>query len=309
MSEAARTVMIRNVSNVIPIYHMQSFKLPDVTIKKLNYAQQAFWRNKKTNKDLQNPSQPKQGCSVSHNYTHVHQLFTVGTAEWDKDLLNILFSVTIVDFILSISIHPARSDRMIWILEKNESFSVKSSYHKMMQESSLSQPVDIRMSKIYCRLWKLPTLPRIKHFLWKAISDLLSTKNVLGPAVVGEDDSCPMCNLHPESATHLIMNCTFSRAIWFATLGWTSNSTGSLQEWIASWFDILQNGSIKEAEIINRVIIAWNIWTTRCNKVLQQKNPTPEVIIQQCKTLMDEHTLMTYNSLQPSLRVNRVNVH
>ncbi|XP_026377915.1 uncharacterized protein LOC113272265 [Papaver somniferum] len=48
MSEAARSVMIRNVSNAILIHHMTSFRLPDVTIKKMSSSQQKFWRNKKT---------------------------------------------------------------------------------------------------------------------------------------------------------------------------------------------------------------------------------------------------------------------
>lgn len=167
-----------------------------------------------------------------------------------------------------------------------------------MHESALIQPADTMMMKIYCRLLKLPTLPRIRHFLWKSISNVLSTREALRSAIVGEDDSCPICNLHPEFATHFIMNCTFSREVWFATLGWSSGTTGSLSEWIGSWFDSMQNGTIKESEIVNRAIIAWIIWITRCNKVFQQTNPTPEVIIHQCKLLMDEHTHRIYNTPQ-----------
>ncbi|XP_026419847.1 uncharacterized protein LOC113315813 [Papaver somniferum] len=47
MSEEARSVMIKNVSNAIPMHHMTSFKLPDVTIKKMSSKQRQFWRNKK----------------------------------------------------------------------------------------------------------------------------------------------------------------------------------------------------------------------------------------------------------------------
>ncbi|XP_026415802.1 uncharacterized protein LOC113311168 [Papaver somniferum] len=48
MSEAARSLMIKNVSNAIPIHRMTSFKLPDVTIKRMSSKQQQFWRNKKS---------------------------------------------------------------------------------------------------------------------------------------------------------------------------------------------------------------------------------------------------------------------
>ncbi|XP_026410206.1 uncharacterized protein LOC113305367 [Papaver somniferum] len=179
----------------------------------------------------------------------------------------------------------------------------------MLHESALIQPVDTRMRKIYCRLWKLPTLPRIRHFIWKAIANLLSTRETLGTAIVGEDDSCPMCNLQPESSTHLIMNCSFSREVCFATLGWTSNTTGSLSEWISSWLDSLQHDTIKGSEIVNRASIVWSIWITRCNKVFQKTNTSPEVIIHQCKLLMEDHTNKTYNTPQISYRVNRRNAH
>lgn len=50
ISEAGRSVMIRNVRNSIPFHHMVSFKIPDDTISKMNSIQQKFWKNKKTNK-------------------------------------------------------------------------------------------------------------------------------------------------------------------------------------------------------------------------------------------------------------------
>ncbi|XP_026459755.1 uncharacterized protein LOC113360462 [Papaver somniferum] len=65
MAEAGRSVMVRNVTNAIPVYHMLSFKLPDVTIKKMNSIQQTFWRKKKTNKgrppiSWKNANKPKE---------------------------------------------------------------------------------------------------------------------------------------------------------------------------------------------------------------------------------------------------------
>ncbi|XP_026416236.1 uncharacterized protein LOC113311639 [Papaver somniferum] len=50
MSEASRSVTVRNVTNVIHAHHMTSFKLLETTINKKNSTQQKFWRKKKTNK-------------------------------------------------------------------------------------------------------------------------------------------------------------------------------------------------------------------------------------------------------------------
>ncbi|XP_026378620.1 uncharacterized protein LOC113273067 [Papaver somniferum] len=50
ISEDGRSVMVRNVTNALPVHHMISFKLADAIINSLNSSQQKFWRKKKTNK-------------------------------------------------------------------------------------------------------------------------------------------------------------------------------------------------------------------------------------------------------------------
>ncbi|XP_026384998.1 uncharacterized protein LOC113280606 [Papaver somniferum] len=56
---------------------------------------------------------------------------------------------------------------------------------------------------------------RVQQFLWKAISNLLSTKEALGYNVVGDNNLCPLCDQHVESADHLFMSCTVARLVWF----------------------------------------------------------------------------------------------
>lgn len=46
ISEAGRSVMVRNVSSAIPTHHMTSFKLPDTTINKMEAVQQKYWKKK-----------------------------------------------------------------------------------------------------------------------------------------------------------------------------------------------------------------------------------------------------------------------
>ncbi|XP_026410885.1 uncharacterized protein LOC113306123 [Papaver somniferum] len=52
LSEAGRTVIVKNVLNSILVYHMTSFKLPETTISSINSAQASFWKRKKNNKGL-----------------------------------------------------------------------------------------------------------------------------------------------------------------------------------------------------------------------------------------------------------------
>ncbi|XP_026435027.1 uncharacterized protein LOC113332698 [Papaver somniferum] len=179
----------------------------------------------------------------------------------------------------------------------------------MYQETSRQPPVDTGMRKIYGRLWKLPTVPRIRQFLLKAISNFLSTKDVLGSAIVGDDTLCPLCELQEETATHLILHCNFSRAVWFAVLGWTSDNNGSLSEWIISWFDSLFNGTITGNDLVSRAIIAWNIWMERCAKAFNNSNASPDAIIQKCKNMVSEHSNRITIPSQLTPRINLQNVN
>ncbi|XP_026410746.1 uncharacterized protein LOC113305970 [Papaver somniferum] len=193
------------------------------------------------------------------------------------------------------------------VIGENGKLFVKSCNEKIYQETTLLPPADTRMRNIYSRLWKLPTLPRIHQFMWKAISKL--TKDVLGSAIVGDDVLCPLCELQTETAGHLIMHCNFSRAVWFAVIGWTSNNNGTLSEWTLSWFDSLHSRTIIENDLVKRAIIAWSIWTERCDKSFNGSNVGPEVIIQRCKNIIEEHSNMIANPLHITPRVNRQNVH
>ncbi|XP_026383298.1 uncharacterized protein LOC113278757 [Papaver somniferum] len=153
--------------------------------------------------ELQDPPKPKHGCLIHDQFIYVNQLFLRNTSSWDIYLLHTLFDTNIVSFITSLSIHLSQVDNLIWLLEKNENFTVKSCYRKMYEETHPYQSVGPRMQNIYKRLWKLPTLPRVCQFLWKATSNLLATREALGHPIVGSDDSCPFCGQHQETASHV----------------------------------------------------------------------------------------------------------
>lgn len=140
------------------------------------------------------PPIPKQGCKIHLQYTFVHQLFNQDNKTWNINLLRELFDLNTVNIISGIQIHYTQEDRLVWLLEKNGAFSVKSAYRKMYEEQNTSKIVGPRMIKIYKIMWKLPLLPRIKHFLWKAVSILLPTRDFLSTKVPGVVDVCPLCD-------------------------------------------------------------------------------------------------------------------
>ncbi|XP_026378777.1 uncharacterized protein LOC113273242 [Papaver somniferum] len=73
-------------------------------------------------KDLHEPPVPKRGCSTSHQFKYVHQLFSADSMSWNLNTLHDLFEVSVINLILKISIHSNQEDRLVWLLERNNYF-------------------------------------------------------------------------------------------------------------------------------------------------------------------------------------------
>ncbi|XP_026415896.1 uncharacterized protein LOC113311270 [Papaver somniferum] len=133
----------------------------------------------------------------------------------------------------------------------------------MYEEDQVSDTVGVRMVKMFKSLWKLPVFPRIKHFLWKASSSLLSTRDVLSLKVPAIANICPYCDQNQESPAHVIRYCNHPRMVWFALFGWSASGDPSFAEWIIQW----------------------------CDKVFQNITAQPEKTIKKCKSFFEDHAI------------------
>ncbi|XP_026438065.1 uncharacterized protein LOC113336631 [Papaver somniferum] len=198
-------------------------------------------------KELHAPPAPKPGSSTHLQYKYVHQLLSSDSTSWDIIILREIFDDNIVNLILSIPIHASQEDMLVWLLDKNGFFSIKSAYRKMFEEDRGSESVG--------KEW-------IKHFLRKAISNLLSTRDVLSLKVPGIADICPYC-----------------------------------EQWIGSWFDELYVNKISVGEICKRAITSWCLWTDRCDKVFQNISVQPDKSIKKYKSYIEDHSLQWYKTV------------
>ncbi|XP_026428831.1 uncharacterized protein LOC113324757 [Papaver somniferum] len=149
---------------------------------------------------LSNPPIPKLGCTSHQKYKFVHGMFHQNSGSWDIHILQELFEANKVNLIMGLHIHNRCEDRLIWLLEKNDSFSVKSAYRKMYEEQDNSELVGPRMIKIYKSLWKMPLLPRIRQFPWKVVSSLLPIRDILSSKIPGIASVRPFCELTGHEA-------------------------------------------------------------------------------------------------------------
>lgn len=69
-------------------------------------------------------------------------------------------------------------------------------------------------SDLWRKLWNLKISPKVKHFLWRACTNCLPTKDMLQSKRVHLNNICPICNVLSESVLHTLVFCSYATACW-----------------------------------------------------------------------------------------------
>ncbi|CAD5313211.1 unnamed protein product [Arabidopsis thaliana] len=112
----------------------------------------------------------------------------------------------------------SRDDFYIWKFNKSGDFTVKSAYwlsakdldsEVMTVATALPSTNDLKS-----QIWKIPTDPKIRVFLWKVVSGCLPVAKAFLGRGMRMDPTCQMCGLDDESCTHVLFSCSFARQVW-----------------------------------------------------------------------------------------------
>ncbi|KAM6562357.1 hypothetical protein CsatB_022355 [Cannabis sativa] len=69
-------------------------------------------------------------------------------------------------------------------------------------------------SDFWRQLWQLKVPPKVKNFLWRAVTGTLPTCVKLVIKHVDISVTCPVCNLQPETISHALISCPFAFDCW-----------------------------------------------------------------------------------------------
>lgn len=61
---------------------------------------------------------------------------------------------------------------------------------------------------------KIKALPKIKHFIWRALSGALAVKERLTTRGIQIDTTCSSCNHETESICHTLFVCDKEKEVW-----------------------------------------------------------------------------------------------
>ncbi|KAK9988891.1 hypothetical protein SO802_029130 [Lithocarpus litseifolius] len=169
-----------------------------------------------------------------------------------------------------LQIYGEKDDNLIWKGSHNGDFNLASA-----DKLARSEPPDAQTFQGNW-IWKLDTLPKIKHFLWLCFLNSVPVKKVLESRGIIHDACCPLCRNHEETILHTLRDCPVSMNFWqkFRTPQNLSNFMHlSLADWLST--NCLDSYLNRINGILWSIVFplaVWNLWKHR-NIMVFQNSP------------------------------------
>lgn len=149
----------------------------------------------------------------------VCELMIQGTREWDIQRIQELFPEEESRLIQKVRVMSSESeDKYCWDYTKTGHYTVKSGYwvqQNVIQgdqsEVLVNQP---SLDCLYQAIWQVKTSPKIQHFLWKCLSNILPVAETMKKRHIAKEDECHRCSTGSESINHMLFQCPFARLVW-----------------------------------------------------------------------------------------------
>lgn len=126
-------------------------------------------------------------------------------------------------------------------------------------------------------------VPKIKNFLWRAISNALATKWNLWKRHLTRDPICSLCGNFEETIEHVLLLCPWTQGVWFGShLGYRHSPQliTALDSWLTNIMDNRSRNKYIRKDLLNSIaIICWEIWKERCYVQFHGGIPNPVSIL------------------------------
>lgn len=200
----------------------------------------------------------------------VSDLIDSHNGKWDAHRIRQLFIEKDAAYILNLKTSRNLKDTHIWGFTKTGTYSSQSGYklleslpeHRLGKVTSLS-PLE---RNLWSNLWKLKTVPKIKHFIWKALAGALAVSDRLQYRGIQIDPMCKICGTEAETICHVLFTCPIARQTWDLShippprTGFSCNSVFlNLHHLLAC----IMNPNISSNVSHAFPWILWHIWKTR----------------------------------------------
>lgn len=195
------------------------------------------------------------------------------------------------DIELIMKIKPAfgQKDSYEWAHNKWGAYSVKSGYwlacsldQTEAKKLALCKP---SLNDVRSKIWEVKTAPKIKIFMWKALSNALAVSEELLGRGIKVDPRCQSCGEVGEDINHVLFTCPMARVVW-ATSGFPFPPRGfehqSLYENFNYLFTCGKNKGVPKDLASCFPWILWMIWKNKNSFVFEGKEYDDVATVAKC---------------------------
>ncbi|XP_040372300.1 uncharacterized protein LOC112166037 [Rosa chinensis] len=217
----------------------------------------------------------------------VNTLLDFSTLTWNLESLQHVLTPGDSSVIQAIPIFSELvDDKLVWPHVTNGEYSVRSGYHVSFNSNIIASAPSPHSSHVVPRsvwtlVWTIRSLPKIRIFLWRVVSNVLATKQNLFRRHLGRSPLCPFCSEFPESVEHLLLSCPWVVQTWFLhPLGYRIplQSLTSFDQWLSTLLIPLHSELSRSVVLTHISFLLWHIWKHRCDCIFNYKVPNPTLV-------------------------------
>jgi len=166
--------------------------------------------------------------------------------------------------------------------------------NQLMRLCSL-EPLVWALGREFGKVGRLPP-GKCKFFLWTAALNRCWTADRLARKGLPHPAACPLCDQVAETIDHLLVECVFSRQVWFSVLQHFSlqvlapQTNSSFFDW---WEAAISRVDSQVQKGFNTIIIlvAWSIWKHRNRCIFDGVVPDVSCVVSVCKEELRQWSL------------------
>ncbi|KAE8687020.1 hypothetical protein F3Y22_tig00111027pilonHSYRG00770 [Hibiscus syriacus] len=175
-------------------------------------------------------------CGYARADAHVHPTqklhnFIDEQNHWDVEALSQVLVPAAILHVFNIRSPEATdiSDALVWKLDIEHHFTIKSAYTFLMEDSWSVK------NNVWKNIWSITAPQRVCMFIWLAYKEKIMTNYERRRRMLTNDCSCATCGAAMESVIHVLRDCPPSRNLWLRVVPhstYTSFFGIDLQSWI-----------------------------------------------------------------------------
>ncbi|KAG7587712.1 Reverse transcriptase zinc-binding domain [Arabidopsis suecica] len=192
-------------------------------------------------------------------------------------------------------------DTISWNYNTSGDYSVRSGYWLLTHDpDDLHNHVDPPPGSVDLKnsIWKLPLMPKIKHFLWRALSRALATTSRLATRGMHIDTTCPRCRREEESINHALFTCPFATMVWRLSNSIPLHGTVFSPEFdtnISLLLSLTTNQTLQDDQKLLPFWLLWRIWKSRNNFVFNKARESATKTVLKAQAEIRQWLTATYS--------------